>query len=142
MNKRGAVQYIVILLFILAFLFIFTNIFDNFKSKLNDGSLLTNVISINTTKETRETIYNTQTITEKPNLCNVLGPYILPSGVQNECIISGGTWRCDSTFTGCSDLPLPIVDCSGPAITASTYQCQELGGVAVCKPTNIYCYYP
>lgn len=86
---------------------------------------------------------NNETNTEyvKVNLCNVMQPYIIPSDIANQCVLYGGDWSCTSTFVGCVDLPVAIVDCSGPAIYISTYQCQAMGGTAVCNPTNVYCAY-
>lgn len=136
-----SVKFWMVLIIIVVALLLFTSAFDGIQQKLN-GSLISFTSESHTSSNTEkitETIYNTEYV--KPNLCNVLAPYILPSDVQNICVLNGGSWRCDSTFAGCYDLPIGIVDCSLATIHASTYQCQELGGTAICNPTNVYCTY-
>jgi hypothetical protein len=125
------------------FLLLFTSALDKFKIKVQEGSLLSNLA---TTHETTNTIYKTETIHDteyvKPNLCNLLQVYIVPSDSDVWCIANGGDWRCDATFAGCTNVDPPaFIDCTGPAFTASTYQCTTVGGTAHCDTQNAYCTY-
>lgn len=131
-----------ILFLVFVVLLLFTHVLDPLKIRVQEGSLLSNLAP---THETTNTIYNTETIHDteyvKPNLCNLLAVYITPSHSDDWCVANGGTWRCDSTFAGCTNVPVAIIDCSGPAFTASTYQCQTVGGTAHCDIHNAYCSY-
>lgn len=142
MNKRGVVQWLWVALLGFVFLWVFTSVLDPWKIKVQDGSLLSKFTSEHeTTNIVIQEKILTQTITEKVHLCNVMMPYIVPSDIQNQCIINGGTWTCTSEFVGCTNLPAPIITCGGPAYISAYYQCEQLGGSAYCDSTNLYCTY-
>jgi hypothetical protein len=141
MNKKGFTnpQILGAIILILVFLFLFTDI----RYRVQEGSLLSNFA---TEHETTNTIYKTETIHDtvyvKPNLCNLMEVYIIPGHSDDWCIANGGDWRCDSTFAGCTNVDPPaFIDCTGPAFTASTYQCTTVGGTAHCDMQNAYCTY-
>lgn len=136
MNKKGALQFITIVIVALILIAIILLV----RNYQRTGNPLANSITYISESSTA-TITNTDTHYLKHDLCNVMQPYILPSGIQNECTINGGSWVCNDVFVGCKNLPVAIVTCSGPMITTAIYQCEQLGGDAVCNPTNLYCTY-
>lgn len=132
MNKKGFGIYEFLILLVIIGVLVYLLVINS----QQEGSLLNRIV--NSDGQT-QIIKETETI--KINLCNVMQPYIIASGINDDCIAYGGEWTCKSDYVGCSNIPTPVVTCSGPAMTSAIYQCEQMGGEGVCNPTNFYCAY-